>query len=497
MTFSDDEGGSVTASMDRWLPAPGQIMALVLLTGLTLRLIVAIRITPIYYDEIYQYLEPAYDLLTGGSVKTWEMRTGIRSWLLPFLLALPLALGKWISSDPAIYMPILRGSLSVLSLTMVGAAASLGMRISRLHGLVAGLVGAIWFELIDFAPRTLSDSIALSLLMGGVWLTSSNRQGTGRSVLAGLMFGLAVIARFQNAPLAAVLAIGWAGRDVRFRWLPLVVGGLVAVAIDAAIDLTMGRPPLLWLVKNIEINIVENRSLRYGVAPWWAYGAWMAEVWSSAALPIVALAVIGARRYPWLLAGALVQIALHSLIAHKEYRFILPGIALIIVLAAIGTADWIARSNLSEARRSLVVAVLGWLAMAAILPWTPAYGLLRKSIGSVETLPAAAGRRAAVCGLAATEAGPLPAPYVFYGRATPIFMFEGPDARASLWRYANAYNAIIAEPSRIAIPPAYRKSVCAAPGLEGEPCLFERPGACRGTIPARFEINRHLADVDR
>ena len=45
-------------------------------------------------DEIYQYWEPAYRLLTGDGIVAWEWREGIRGWLLPTLLAIPMALGR-------------------------------------------------------------------------------------------------------------------------------------------------------------------------------------------------------------------------------------------------------------------------------------------------------------------------------------------------------------------------------------------------------------------
>ena len=45
-------------------------------------------------DEVLQYIEPAYRLLTGDGIVTWEYRYGMRSWLLPWLLAGPMALGQ-------------------------------------------------------------------------------------------------------------------------------------------------------------------------------------------------------------------------------------------------------------------------------------------------------------------------------------------------------------------------------------------------------------------
>jgi hypothetical protein len=48
---------------------------------------------------------------------------------------------------------------------------------------------------------------------------------------------------------------------------------------------------------------------------------------------------MGARRYPVLLALALIVFAMHSAIAHKEYRFVLLGTTSLILLAALGSVD--------------------------------------------------------------------------------------------------------------------------------------------------------------
>src|SRR5579864_8940260 len=47
-------------------------------------------------DEIFQYLEPAWRMLGHDSVVSWEWRAGMRGWLLPTLMAGPVAIGDWI-----------------------------------------------------------------------------------------------------------------------------------------------------------------------------------------------------------------------------------------------------------------------------------------------------------------------------------------------------------------------------------------------------------------
>jgi phosphatidylinositol glycan class B len=54
---------------------------------------------------------------------------------------------------------------------------------------------------------------------------------------------------------------------------------------------------------------------------------------------------LGARRYPALFWAAVVNLAVHMAIPHKEYRFVLLTTGLLILLEAIGTGDVIAAAQ--------------------------------------------------------------------------------------------------------------------------------------------------------
>ena len=79
-------------------------------------------------DEVLQYLEPAYRLLTGDGIVTWEYRYGMRSWLLPWLLAGGMALGNAFSTDPLAGIATARIGAEALGLIHVFAECHLGRR---------------------------------------------------------------------------------------------------------------------------------------------------------------------------------------------------------------------------------------------------------------------------------------------------------------------------------------------------------------------------------
>jgi hypothetical protein len=81
-------------------------------------------------------------------------------------------------------------------------------------------------------------------------------------------------------------------------------------------------------------------------------------VWGIA---ILAAAAIGARARPLLAVCALAVLATHVPIAHKEYRFLYPAMLLVLMLAALGTAQVI--RWLEDRTRSRVA----WLATGALI----------------------------------------------------------------------------------------------------------------------------------
>lgn len=444
-----------------------------------------------WFDEIWQYLEPAWHLVAGPWVQTWDYRAGLRSWLIPELLAGPMAIGRALSPDSTLHLLFARLMLAALSLVIVGAAVSLGLRLSRLHGILAGFVAATWFEFVYFAPRALSEPIGLALLMGAIWLLLARRSpGPRQFALAGLLMGLCFVVRIQYAPALLTLAIFTARKDWRGAWLPLVAGGCGALAIDAVANFAMGAVPFRWMIEAARVNLIEGRAQAYGTLPVTGYLSLVAWYWHLALAPILLLAWIGAKRYPVLLWVALVHLGFHSLIGHKEYRFVLASTALLVILAAIGSADLLRRVP----RHRLVPATLGAMAVWGVASAALAVGHFRPNWTMEADLAAAldrAGRPETVCGLALyrprdTVAGS----YALYRRATPIYVVETAEEAA---RHAGAFDVVVT--SRIhagELPASYRAELCASPGNTDAPgCVLRRTGSCAPGAALR-DINAWL-----
>lgn len=401
-----------------------------------------------------------------------------------------MGFGHALAPDTTLHLLLTRLALAAGSLTIVGAAAALGLRLSRLHGIVAGFVAATWFELVFFAPRALSEPIGLALLMGAVWLLVARKPGPRSFAFAGLLMGLCFVARIQYAPALLTLAVFTARKDWRGAWLPMAAGGLGALAIDAAANLAMGATPFRWMVEAARVNLIEGRAEAYGTLPLTGYLALIGWYWSVALVPIALLAWMGGRRYPVLLWIALVHLGFHSLVAHKEYRFVLASTALLVILAAIGTAELLRRLPRRRLTLAAAGAMLAWAGGSAAL----AMGNFRPSwsmeAGLAEALDRA-GRPPGTCGLALyrprdTVAGS----YALYRRATPIYVIDDPAEAAA---HAGAFDVVLTGRAHLGeLPRAYRLEACAAPGITDAPaCVLRRAGTC-APGPAAREINALL-----
>lgn len=122
----------------------------------------------------------------------------------------------------------------------------------------------------------------------------------------------------------------------------MTLGLLVPVAGFGFADAITWSYPFESFVRYFWINLVQGRSAMYGTDPWY----WCLGVSLPVALgPIVILAFFGLRRSAFLSWLALILLASHSVIPHKEARFLYALWPIAITLAAMGMVDLAAAVN--------------------------------------------------------------------------------------------------------------------------------------------------------
>jgi phosphatidylinositol glycan class B len=441
-------------------------------------------------DEIFQTTEPAHHLAFGPSVVTWEWRLGIRSWVFPGFLALVMRATSWMGPGSSGYLAGIAVVMTLISLTTVWFGFAWVEKVSgRTAAILAGFACATWWEFVYFGPKTFSEVVAAHILLPGLYLGAWTEKPDWkkRLFLAGLCCGLAVSLRIQLAPAVGLAALYFCRTDWRRR-IPVVAAGLfLPVLIFGLVDAFTWSHPFQSFYMYFYVNLIQGRSASFGVEAWYWYLPKLVRHLG----PLLLFACIGARRSPFLGWLALTVLVFHSLIGHKEARFLYPMMPLVITLAALGIVECAkligAIWKIPVAPR--LVAALGITLCAAT---SVLLGVMFKDwsrfSGSLIAFKRLS-REETVCGVGISRYSWLETGgYSYLHRDVPILLLPG---GASLSQSSASINALLHDGPLENLPPGF-----APQGCWNGICLYQRPGAC-AAIPEEYEINRTLARADQ
>jgi hypothetical protein len=234
----------------------------------------------------------------------------------------------------------------------------------------------------------------------------------------------------------------------------MLAGSAAVLAAAAVLDtLTLGAP-LASVWRYFVYNVYYEASSTFGVEPWNFYLLGELGVWGAAAATLLPLVVVGARRMPLPLAAAVMIIAVHSGVAHKEYRFIYPAVLLLMVSAGLGLAqiaswarDWLRDRGTEKSIAALAAMAvsLGWWCFVSFDVWTgPALAAHRDRAHDNLTAMTVVAHLPALCGLGLY--GLDGKDWVDYGGYTylhrPVPMYW-PTDEAELETFAAAFDTLL------------------------------------------------------
>lgn len=485
-------------------PLVGFIFGTIVFIALLLRLAISIANPNILWpDEIFQSLEQAHRLAYGYGVVPWEFREGTRSWVLPGILAGVMRLTDWIGDGSSGYLIGVTIFLCLLSLLPVLIGFLWGYRTNGLVGaIITAIVCSVWFELIYFAPKALTEVLAAHFLLAGVYLgVYSNSHKRSQLFFAGCLCGTTIALRIHLLPAVIVAAVFICRRDRR-KWLHLITGILLPILVFGLVDAFTWSYPFQSLWKNAWVNVVEDKSSQFGVSPWYGYVFPIIKNWSLAVVPMALLAFLGARRSPILAWIAIVILLTHSAIAHKEYRFIYPAILIAIVLAGLGCAELVTRLALRrfsnrKAIASVLICLVIWTSLSTIL--ATRYGSFESnSISMLWSIPnrirwkdfsgnllafKTLSTEQTLCGVGVLGITWFwTGGYTYLHRNVPIFQIE---KKNDFDKFSPSFNYLV---STVPVPSSnqnYTVQKC-----WGETCLYKRPNSC--TQIKGYSINKVL-----
>ncbi len=499
----------VEISVNRKSTLVALLLSIFLLLALLLRVGIALAFPNLLHaDEIFQSIEQAHRLIYGYGSIPWEFRRGTRSWVLPEVLAGIMRLTAWMGEGSSGYLAGITIFLCLISLIPVAVAFLWGYRTGGLlTAVITGGICSIWFELIYFAPKAFNEVVAAHLLLPGLYLGVHGKwfQPRTRLFLVGLCFGAAVAFRIHLLPAVAVAIWFICRKDWSNKGIPMIGGIVCPLLVFGLVDAFTWSYPFQSFWQNIWVNVGEGKSNQYGAYPWYAYLKLPINNWSFAMVPIGLLIVVGARRSPILAWVATTIVLSHSLIAHKEYRFLYPAVLIAIILAGLGTAELI---NRWRPRRMVMVALIClvlWTATSVGLAsrfdtsrkpnlsmlWAGAqttnwqrYSGNLLALQKLSTDPTVCG--VGFLGVNLYDSGG----YTYLHRNVPIFIVEllMNEQKTNFDGVAPSFNYLM---SAVPVPPhqdSYALQQC-----WGSTCLYKRAGSCT-QIPG-YHINRVLEQL--
>lgn len=204
----------------------------------------------------------------------------------------------------------------------------------RYHVMSFGLL-SLHFVVIFASTRAFGESIAMTLSFVALlmMIRSIPRRNYFGLFFGALLLGIACLYRFQ----IGVFGVGFLAYLIwKKEWKAigvLIVSGLVAAGLQGLIDHHVGRWPLQTLYEYLYVN--KDGAVEHSIQPW--YNTWITAL----VLMFVPFSLPLARHWKKLneeerLLAALCAffIFMHSLIPHKEERFLYPVVPFLLLLTA-------------------------------------------------------------------------------------------------------------------------------------------------------------------
>uniref|UniRef100_UPI003566B1A3 hypothetical protein n=1 Tax=Halobacteriovorax sp. TaxID=2020862 RepID=UPI003566B1A3 len=254
----------------------------------------------------------------------------IRPWTLPYLYVVILAPFKFLGIESpftlATIARLFSGCVALYTLIEFTKTFKAFLPESR-RDLFTKFTLLFW-PLVFMGVRTSSDNIATCFFIIAVSIIL--RSISKRTLLmGGLLLGLAFSLRHQTGVLSLAfgLWILFSKKIDPLTWFKffsssILIGVLVGVGLDSLGYGSFTLTPVNYLTE----NLIKDKISSFGVSPWWAYFTLTVKKLHLFGVILLISSIVYIKKFPKSLESVLVItfLAFHSIIGHKELRFIYP-----------------------------------------------------------------------------------------------------------------------------------------------------------------------------
>lgn len=334
----------------------------------------ALHIRMIFPDEQFQTLEMAHLVVSHFAWVTWEWVYRIRDWAVPGLYVPLLWVLKWFGYDS--------GPVSIFACRIFTAVMGslVFWRLNTLYKqsgfhfsarFIALLFMASASAMIAFGSSTFSDTwayIFLWLLMPDCVNTLTNRDLSVRNAFVwGCLLGLLFCIRFQMLiwQIGVGICLIFFAYERQTRWRSVVsfaLGSLFALFLEGLLDYDTWGQFFISPIQNFKLNMMNHVATLHGTSPWYFYEVDFWRLIQPTALVFCVLVLYQlvwqlkksfknnrtwhiswdpmTKRHFLILFPAVFFLLVHSVIDHKEFRFILPMIPALYYFLALSLNHW-------------------------------------------------------------------------------------------------------------------------------------------------------------
>ncbi len=352
--------------------------------------------TFIHPDQHFQTLEWADFKRTGTSeaILPWEYHYAIRPWLHPYLYMVLLNALDFVGiTGPFSQDRILRlltGALGLWAVVLFCRTISWWLPLPGQKRTVAAVFALVWL-FPSFFTRLSSETMATTfflLSLSALFLlrrdpvpvatqdtvtppfTGPMRFSTEGLLLSAACLGLVFHFRYQMGPVMVALAF-WmlvAARTPIWQMVQYCATVLIVVALGIGLDFIGYGGYELAPWNNIKANVLDGVAASFGTSPWYYY--FVTPLTSPMGIALVVSLLLFWYRYPRNLLTILTALFMlqHSLVGHKELRFVLPIFPLALaMLVFLLPARWYGADGTASPmrRRPVVVLIVTWILIVA------------------------------------------------------------------------------------------------------------------------------------
>jgi hypothetical protein len=306
-----------------------------MLAGLVARICAAYFVYgPQALDDYKHGVYPAYQYFAGLPLDLPDYRSHILIWLLSFFLRI----GHWFGVESALaQVRTMYLGLGVFSLIGIwGTYLFVRNYRSKTFGVLALYLIAL-FPLMPFvSTRAFGEAVAMNIVLLAFGLLESARRNVDRPrhlnqqlslILGFFLLGLGTYFRFHVGILYFTYVVSLFVSRRYYAVFLAVFTGMFVLAGQLLIDRLSAKVPMGTLLAYLEAN--GGGAAQYGVSPWYNTWAFFLSLTLAPFSFVLAKRVCPflKREWPWVL-PMLIYVLIHSLVPHKEERFLYPIVGL-------------------------------------------------------------------------------------------------------------------------------------------------------------------------